>query len=103
MKSLAMTLAVLGLAGTAVSPALASPTEPMTIDVPYGDLNLATPEGQTRLEQRLERAVRKVCGAESHKGGSRIISSDTRACLAKARADVRQQVAAMTQGKQRGV
>ena len=103
MKNLAMTLAVLGLAGTAVSPVLASPTEPVTIDVPYGDLNLASPKGQAKLDRRLEKAVRKVCGADSHKGGSRIISSDTRACLAKARADVRQQVAAMTQGKQRGV
>jgi UrcA family protein len=103
MTTLAMTLAVLGLAGTAVTPTLASPPESTTIEVPYSDLNLATSEGQARLDRRLEKAMRFVCGTQSHRGGSRIISHDARACLAKAQADVRQQVAALSKGKQRGV
>lgn len=103
MTPLAMTLAALGLAGSAVTPTLANETEKMTIQVQYDDLDLATPEGQQRLDQRLEKAVRTVCRTQSHNGGSRILSLDAKACLAKARADVRQQVAAMNQGKQRGV
>lgn len=103
MTPLAMTLAALGLAGSAVTPTLANETEKMTIQVQYDDLDLATPEGQQRLDQRLEKAVRTVCRTQSHTGGSRILSLDAKACLAKARADVRQQVAAMNQSKQRGV
>ncbi|MBA4046574.1 MAG: UrcA family protein [Erythrobacter sp.] len=103
MTPLALTLAALGLAGSAVTPTLANETEKMTIEVEYNDLDLATPEGQQRLDQRLEKAVRTVCRTQSHNGGSRILSLDAKACLAKARADVRQQVAAMNQGKQRGV
>lgn len=103
MTPLALTLAALGLAGSAVTPTLANETEKMTIQVQYDDLDLATPEGQQRLDQRLEKAVRTVCRTQSHNGGSRILSLDAKACLAKARADVRQQVAAMNQGKQRGV
>ena len=102
MKPLAMTLAAIGLAGTAISPAFASQTDRMTIEVQYNDLNLATPEGQKTLDQRLEKAVRTVCRTKSHTGGSRILTLDAKACLAKARADVRQQVAVLTEVEQRG-
>lgn len=103
MTPLAMTLAAIGLAGSAVTPTLAGETEKMTIHVPYHDLNLATPEGQEKLDHRLEKAVRTVCRTRSYNGGSRLLSRDARACLAKARTDVRQQLAALTQNKQRGV
>lgn len=103
MTRLAMTLAAIGLAGTAISPTLANETETMTVRVEYNDLNLATPEGQAKLDKRLEKAVRTVCRTRSHTGGSRVLSLDAQACLAKARADVRQQVAAITRGMQRGV
>lgn len=103
MTPLALTLAAIGLAGSAVTPTLAGETETMTVHVQYNDLDLATPEGQARLDRRLEKAVRTVCRTRSHNGGSRILGLDAKACLAKARADVRQQVAALTQSKQRGV
>jgi UrcA family protein len=98
-----MTLAALGLAGTVVTPTLANESETMTINVQYDDLDLATPEGQAQLDQRLAKAVRTVCGTRGYNGGSRIISPEARACLAKARTDVRQQVAAITPDRQRGV
>ncbi len=103
MTPLAMTLAALGLAGTAVTPTLAHETEKMTVQIAYEDLDLATPEGQAKLDRRLENAVRTVCRTQSHTGGSRILSLDAKACLAKARADVREQVAAITTDRQRGV
>jgi UrcA family protein len=102
MKTLAMTLAALGLAGTAISPAFASNSEMMTVKVQYNDLNLASPEGQKTLDQRIEKAVRTVCRTQSVTTGSRIPTPDVKACLAKARADVRQQVAALTRVEQRG-
>ena len=107
MKTLAMTLAALGLAGTAISPAVAGPVyggnlDRMTISVPTSDLDLGTAEGQKRLDQRLEKAVRTVCRTASLTTGSRIMSEETRDCLAKARTDVRQQVALLMSNEQRG-
>ena len=102
MTPLAMTLAALGLAGTVVTPTLANETEKMTINVQYDDLDLATPDGQAQLDRRLNKAMRTVCGTRGHSGGSRIISAEARACLAKARTDVRQQVAAITTDERRG-
>ncbi|AOL93359.1 UrcA family protein [Porphyrobacter sp. LM 6] len=102
MKPLAMTLAAIGLAGTAISPAFAGKTETMTIHVPTADINLATPEGQKRLDQRLEKAARTVCRTDSLTTGSRILSQESRECLAKARSDSKQQVAALMNNEQRG-
>jgi UrcA family protein len=103
MTPLAMTLAALGLAGSAMTPALANEPEKLTVQVQYNDLNLDTREGQQQLDRRLEKAVRTVCRTQAYTGGSRILSLDAKACLAKARTDVRQQVAALTSAKQRGV
>lgn len=102
MKPLAMTLAAIGLAGTAISPAFAGKTETMTIHVPTADINLATPEGQKRLDQRLEKAARTVCRTTSLTTGSRILSQESRECLAKARSDSKQQVALLMNNEQRG-
>lgn len=97
MKRFAMTLAALGLAGTAISPAFANTSETMTVQVPYDDINLASPEGQKQLDRRVDKAVRSVCRVQSQSSGSRILSLDAKACLAKARANVRQQVTTVTQ------
>lgn len=39
--------------------------EPLTEDVHYGDLNLATQAGIDALDRRLDRAVKRVCGEPS--------------------------------------
>lgn len=103
MKFLMKTLAALSIAGTAITPAFASRTEPMTVRVEYGDINLGSPEGQRLLDRRLAKAVRTVCSAQSHVSGSRIMTPEYKACLTAARAAVRQQLAAITPVKQRGV
>lgn len=102
MKSLAVTLAAIGLAGAAFSPALAGTTDGMTIKVPTADINLATAEGQKTLDKRIEKAVRNVCGVTTPSTGSRILSEQARDCLAKARADVKQQLAVLNTDEQRG-
>jgi UrcA family protein len=95
-------LAALGLAGAAVSPALATNAERMTIEVTTADLNLATVEGQKTLDRRVEKAARSVCRATSLSTGSRVLSHEAQTCLAKARADAKRQVAALMANEQRG-
>lgn len=104
MKPLALALATLGLAGAAITPATAAEVERMTVTVSTADINLASPEGQRMLDNRLEKAVRTVCRVTDINTGRRIMSQEVRQCLAKARADTRQQVAALTAKQQnRGV
>lgn len=106
MKPLAKTLthaiAAFGLAGAAITPAFAYEAEKMEIAVETADLDLATAKGQKILDNRLEKAIRTVCRTRAHTGGSRIMSPDAKACIAKARTDTRQQVAALMQDRQRG-
>lgn len=101
-KTLTHALAALGLAGAAVSPAFAGTVEKMTVEVPYGDIDLATFEGQKMLDRRLEKASRTVCRITDGKSGTRIMSHEARACLAKVRSDTREQVAAVIEDQQRG-
>ncbi|MDC8753686.1 UrcA family protein [Erythrobacter sp. sf7] len=101
MKTFAIAAAVLGLACT-TTPAFAGEREKMSLEVELSDINLGTASGQKLLDQRIERAVRTVCRVTDVKTGTRIINRDARACLAKARADAREQVAALTGDKQRG-
>ncbi len=104
-KMITSTFATLGVAGLAVTPALAatggSPVV-KTVSVPTHDLDLGTVKGQRMLDNRVERAVRTVCRSTSLENGSRILSQDAQNCLAKARADARQQVAALVSDEQRG-
>lgn len=106
MKTLAKTVthafAALGLAGAAISPAFAGEAEKMTINVKTSDLNLASAEGQSALDQRIARAARTVCRVTDQQTGTRLMNQEARACLAKARSDARQQVAALIQDRQRG-
>jgi UrcA family protein len=106
-KAITHTLAALGLAGAVAAPALAGPTtggdiQHMTISVPTNDLDLGTAAGQRTLDQRVEKAVRSVCRTTNPTTGSRVMSQEALACLAKARRDARQQVAALISNEQRG-
>lgn len=101
-KNATMVLAALGLAGTAVSPALAGEVSRMTISVPTADLNLSTAAGQRTLDNRIAKAVRTVCRTTSLATGSRVMTQDAKACLAKARSEASRQVAALVSNEQRG-
>lgn len=101
MKTFAIAAAAFGLACT-TTPAFAGEREKMTLEVELSDINLGTASGQKLLDQRIERAVRTVCRVTDVKTGTRIMNQDARACLAKARANAREQVAALTGDKQRG-
>lgn len=106
MKTLAKTftlaLASAGLVGTMAAPALADEAAARTAQVVYGDLDLATAAGQRTLDRRIEKAVRQVCRTASFRTGTRTMSLDALNCLARARSDAKQQVAALTADSQRG-
>jgi UrcA family protein len=106
MKTLAKTLtlaaAAVGLAGTAITPAFADEVAPRTAKIQFDDLNLDTAEGQRTLDKRIEKAARLVCRTVSPQTGTRIMDQDAQNCHAKARADAKQQVAALVGNAQRG-
>lgn len=111
MKTLAKTfthaLVAAGLAAAAATPSLAAagtgePVMRMTLKVSAADLDLATPEGQRKLDSRVEKAVRTVCRINDQTTGTRILNRDALTCLAKARSDARAQVAALKSEAQRG-
>ncbi|MFN3294568.1 MAG: UrcA family protein [Gemmobacter sp.] len=101
MKTLALAAAALGLACT-TAPAMAADFLPMTVRVKTADINLATAAGQKLLDQRIEAAVRTVCRVTNPNTGTRMMNRSTKACLAKARSDARQQVALLKTDRQRG-
>ncbi|GIX20895.1 MAG: hypothetical protein KatS3mg120_2571 [Erythrobacter sp.] len=101
-KLMTHAVAAAGLAAAAFTPAQAGQMEQMRVTVSADDLNLATPAGQRALDQRVEKAVRQVCRVTSLTTGSRILSQEVKTCLAKARAEARQQVAALVRADQRG-
>jgi len=96
-----MATATLALAFTA-SPALASSDEVHTKMVDYADLNLSSPEGQERLERRIESAARSVCSVYENRIGTRLRSPELDACLANARAGAKKQVATIMSDQRRG-
>jgi len=70
-----------------LSPAFAKPITPEVRTVAYGDLDLSTAAGRTRLDRRIQAAVREVCGdtAPSFDLARRHAVRD---CIAETRANV---------------
>lgn len=75
----------------ATLPAAAAPDSRV---VRYDDLNLASPAGVERLERRIEQAARSVCGFSNSRTGPGEFAA-SRACLARAKARAREQMAAI--------
>ena len=101
METLAIGAATLALAFTA-SPALANSGEFETKDVEFADLNLNSPEGQARLERRIDSAAKSVCNVYEQRLGTRLRSPEHVACLANARANGKKQMAAIVADQRRG-
>jgi UrcA family protein len=106
-KTLTHALAAAGLAGAAITPAMANPfvdgfSERVIISVPTGDLDLNSAAGQRTLDRRIQTAARQACRSVSVKTGTRIIDQEVQTCLAKARANAKEQVAALMNNERRG-
>ncbi|WP_228242585.1 UrcA family protein [Porphyrobacter sp. GA68] len=98
---------LLGLAAAtaalmAVAPAVAAPEEMRQINVQYGDLDLASPEGRKVLERRLTNAAREVCGIDDQRTGSRIRKPQETHCYRQARATAMQRYAVVIERDQLG-
>lgn len=98
MHKILAVAAALGLALPA-APALA---EYQSIAVSYGDLDLASPQGQKRLDRRIESAARKVCGYYGRTNASTLESTKARACYKQARAGALTQFAAVVEQRAKG-
>jgi len=73
-----------------------------SMKIKYADLNLASAEGQARLERRIDAAAKKVCQLGKHRTGTRIPSTERKECYAKARQSARSQMASLMNSKRLG-
>lgn len=79
-----------GAIAAATTPA---PAFARDIQVRYADLNLATAEGQQKLDRRIETAAREVCDYNRTVARWSIHRAEGTECYAKTRENVRGQVA----------
>jgi len=86
----AILAAALGAALSA-TPALAGPA---SVSISYADLNLATPQGQAKLDRRIDAAAKASCGGTTIVTGSIVREARDPACVAAFKTAARQQVAA---------
>lgn len=84
---------------TAAVPAAAQARQ---VSIEHRDLNLSTPEGQSILEQRINKAARAVCAGNQPTTGTRLRSSEAAECYRTAKAQAKTQVAAAIAAQQRG-
>lgn len=70
-----------------------------SVTVQYSDLDLTAAEGQQKLEQRIDRAARKVCALDEIKTGTIMRSQQAMACYRQALRDVRSSVATAVTGQ----
>ena len=85
LKPILFAAAVLA-AAVNVSPAFAKPVTPSVRTVAYTDLDLSSASGRTRLERRIQAAVRQVCGEAAPFDLAR--RHAVRDCIAETRANV---------------
>ena len=85
LKPILIAAATLAAAAN-LSPAFAKPITPEVRTVAYADLDLSTAAGRSRLEHRIEAAVREVCGAAPSFDLAR--RHAVRECLVETRANV---------------
>lgn len=107
-KMLTHSLAAAGLSAALVAPAFAGNpfednTPRRTAEIRLADLDLGTEAGQRTLDTRIENAIRRVCRTTDLKTGTRIMDQSAQECKTRARAEAKQQVAAlMRSDAQRG-
>nr|WP_298931810.1 UrcA family protein [uncultured Erythrobacter sp.] len=101
MKTFALATAALGLAFTA-APAFAGTGDVPVEKINLEGINLDTPAGQKMLDQRIERAAKSVCRMNQARTGSRLKASEARACVAKAKASAKRQLATIAQDQRLG-
>ena len=82
--------------------ASAMPANAGTVEVSYADLNLASPEGQARLEKRVEKAAREVCELDVRQTGTLLRTPEAISCFKAAKAQAHEQFAAIMERHAKG-
>ena len=98
-NSMVGTVAIVALAS---APAIAAPKgDTQSVEVSYSDINLASASGQAQLQNRVRRAVAKVCGYES---SSRDLASTSsmRTCMKQSSSNANVEIAALVNGSRLG-
>jgi UrcA family protein len=97
------TFALAALAAAIVSAtAVPASAAPRSVEVKYADLDLSTPEGQAKLDQRVDRAAKGVCTSYGTMTGTFRTASVDEKCYQEALAKLKAQLAALTGPRQQG-
>lgn len=70
--------------------------------IEFADLDLMSEAGQKKLERRIEKTARAVCGMDAVTTGSRMVSRSQRECYDQALRSARSQVAAAIENSRKG-
>jgi len=89
------------IAAAALTAATASPVLAESITVQHRDLDLSTAQGKARLDARLAKAARKVCGMNDKPTGSRLPNKEAMTCYRETLGKLELQMAELTKGEAR--
>lgn len=90
--SLAVVGSLVPAAAKAATPAPGNAERP-SVRVPYGDLDLRTPQGVATLYGRVRQAAMDVCDARQPLIGTRLISATAAACVRRSMESIVRQLA----------
>lgn len=83
-----ISIALAGAALLATGSVAAQERDTRTTGVTHRDLDLATEEGRTELNRRIDNAARQVCGMNERQVGSNIVPRDARECYRNAKREL---------------
>jgi UrcA family protein len=66
------------------------------VRVQYDDLDLSTAAGRKELDQRVDKAARKVCGMDENNVGTRVPRKEARECYRDARQQLEARLAGLS-------
>jgi UrcA family protein len=102
-QAIAPVLAIVATVGIFSIPnAAMAQAEKSSVSVSYADLDLTTPDGQQKLDRRIDRAARQVCAMDEVTTGTLIRSQASNVCYRLALRDVRSHVAAAASNSRSG-
>jgi UrcA family protein len=82
--------------------ATAAPVFAKDVAVSYHDLDLSTPEGQSKLARRLDAAARDACDVGAIRTGTRIPAQSSSQCYKEAQARSKDTMAAILNETRKG-
>jgi UrcA family protein len=94
--------ALFAVAAAVATIAATAPVLANDIAVSYKDLDLTTPEGQSKLARRLDVAARNACGMDEARTGTRMPAQSATACYKQAQARSKNTMATIVGDAQRG-